>query len=155
MALWVVNDTRRPLIGCLVEWSLKDDRGEVVTRGSAQVDAPAQRAYRVMLLRWQVREDRVYSVVLRLLHKGQVIDENRYDDPFHPLPRPRNYPWSYDPKLGMRCYGGPHAQSSLRVLNTWYGRLARAILPVHDWAERWLAEGLDPRLAAWLKRLFG
>jgi beta-mannosidase len=159
VALWVVNDTQRPLLGCLVEWSLQDERGDVLTRGSAQVDLPAQRTHRVMLLKWQraeqVRGDGVYSVVLRLQHNGQAIDENRYDDPFHPLPRPRNYPWSYDPQFGMRCYGGPHAQSSLRVLNTWYGRLARAILPVHDWAERWLAEGLDPRLAVWLKRLFG
>jgi beta-mannosidase len=155
VALWVVNDTRKPLLDCLVEWRLEDERGEVVTRGSAQIDAPAQRAHRVMLLPWRVREDRAYTITLRLLHRGQVIDENQYNDPFHPLPRPKAYPWSFDPQFGMRCYGGPHAQSSLRVLNTWYGRLARAILPVHDWAERWLVEGIDPRLAAWFKRLFG
>jgi beta-mannosidase len=155
VALWVVNDTIKPLIGCLVEWGLEDERGEIVTRGSAQVDVPAQRAHRVMLLGWRVREERAYSVVLRLVHDGRTVDENRYDDPFHPLPRPRAYPWSFDPQFGMRCYGGPHAQSSLRVFNTWYGRLARAIFPVHDWAERWLAQGPDPRLSAWLKRLFG
>ena len=52
VALWVVNDSRRPLVGCLVEWRVQDEQGEVVTRGSAQVDAPAHRAYRVTQLRW-------------------------------------------------------------------------------------------------------
>jgi beta-mannosidase len=155
VALWVVNDTMRPLLNCLVEWRLEDEQGEVLTRGSAQVDVPAQRAHRVTLLAWRIRADRVYSIVLRLLHGGRQIDENRYHDPFHSLPRPSDYPWSFDTRFGMRCYGGPHARSSLRVLNTWYGRLARVLFPVYDWAERWLADGLDPRLTRWLERLLG
>jgi hypothetical protein len=84
-----------------------------------------------------------------------VVDENVYEDPFHPLPRPQHYPWHFDRQLGMRCFGGPHAQSSLKVLNTWYGRLARWVFPVHEWAEERLAGKSRPRLEAWLQRLFG
>jgi beta-mannosidase len=155
VALWVVNDLTRPLMDCLVEWMLEDERGEVVTRGSARVDVPAQRAHQVSLLAWRLEADRRYLLQLRLLQKGQVLDENRYDDPFHPLPRPRDYPWHFDPQFGMRCYGGPHAKSSLRIFNTWYGRPASWIFPVYDWAERMLEKKPDPRLNAWFKRFFG
>jgi hypothetical protein len=55
----------------------------------------------------------------------------------------------------MRCYGGPHAQSSLRVFNTWYGRLARWLFPVYEWAEEMLSGKSRPGLERWLKRLSG
>jgi beta-mannosidase len=167
IALWAVNDQRRPLVECLVEWQFtrvasadtdtnKDaDAGAVVTRGSAQVDLPAQRVIRVALLQWRPDPGRRYRVSLRLLHRGAVIDENHYQAPFHPLPRPGKYPWHFDRQLGMRCYGGPHAASSLKVLNTWYGRLARWFFPVHEWAEAMLAQEPSPKLNAWLKRFFG
>jgi beta-mannosidase len=156
VALWAVNDQRRPLVDCLVEWHVSAVSGDaVVTRGSAQVDLPAQRTIRVTLLHWRPDPDKRYRVSLRLLHRGAVIDENRYEDPFHPPPRPDNYPWHFDQRLGMRCYGGRHAASSLKVLNTWYGRLARWFFPVHDWAEAMLAQKPSPRRMAWLKRFFG
>jgi hypothetical protein len=84
-----------------------------------------------------------------------VVDENHYADHFGPLPRPAYYPWHFDPRLGMRCYGGPHAQSSLKVLNTWYGRLARWVFPVYEWAEAMLGGEQTPALNAWFKRFFG
>jgi beta-mannosidase len=156
IALWVVNDLPRPLLRCLVEWELRNERGDVVTRGSAREDIPAQRAHRVSLLAWKIDPERTYTVMIRLLRNDQLLDENRYEDPFHMPPRPKNYPWHFDPVLGMRCYGGPHARSSLRVLNTWYGRLARLIFPIHDWAENMLAEPkMSSRLGALLKRIYG
>ena len=86
----------------------------------------------------------------------QEVDENRYNDPFHILPRPRSFPWHFDTVLGMRCYGGPHAKSSLRVLNTWYGTLARWLFPIYDWAQDILAgKEMPSRLGATLKRLYG
>jgi hypothetical protein len=155
VALWAVNDQRRPLVECLVEWLVTDqDGGTMMTRGSAQVDLPAQRTIRVTMLHWRPDLEKRYRLSLRLLHRGTVIDENVYEDPFHPLPRPDKYPWHFDPRLGMRCYGGPHAASSLKVLNTWYGRLARWIFPVYDWAEAML-QAPSPRRSAWLKRFFG
>ena len=161
IALWAVNDQRRPLVECLVEWrvsAVSDGDGRdaaVVTRGSAQVDLPAQRAIRVSMLHWRPEPEKRYRVVLRLLHQGALVDENVYEDPFHPLPRPQNYPWHFDRLLGMRCFGGRHAQSSLKVLNTWYGRIARWFFPVHEWAESMLRHKAQPPMAAWLKRLFG
>jgi hypothetical protein len=126
-----------------------------VTRGSAQEEVPAQRAHRVTLLTWKVDPARSYTVSLRLSHRGQVLDENRYQDPFHMPARHRRFPWDVDPVLGMRCFGGPHAVSSLRVLNTWYGRLARLLFPVYDWAEAMLAgQGMPSGLGTWLKRIF-
>jgi beta-mannosidase len=154
-ALWVVNDLTRPLLRCLVEWEVRDDRGEVVTRGAAQEDIPAQRAHRVTLLTWNVDLARSYQVWLYLTQKGQILDENRYDHLFHFSPRPANYPWHFDSTLGMRCYGGSHAQSSLRVLNTWYGKLATWLFPVYEWAERRLAGQKSSKWDAWLKQLFG
>jgi beta-mannosidase len=155
VALWAVNDLQRPLIDCLVEWSLADASGALVTRGSARVDLPAQRARRVTVLDWRLKPDERYTVHLRLLHRGGLLDENRYEDPFHPLPRPKGYPWQFDRFLGMRCYGGPHARSSLKVFNTWWGRLASWILPVYAWAEEMLAEKPDPKWYPWLRRIFG
>jgi len=155
VALWAVNDQRRPLVQCLVEWQFTDEAGTVVTRGSAQVDLPAQRVIRVTLLQLRPDPSRCCRVTLRLLHRGTVIDENVYEDPFHSLPRPAKYPWHFDQRFGMRCYGGPHAQSSLKVLNTWYGRLARGLFPIYEWAEGMLGGKQNPRLNAWLRRLFG
>jgi beta-mannosidase len=156
VALWAANDQRRPLVDCLVEWRFTEaGAGSEVTRGSAQVDLPAQRAIRVTLLHWQPVPGARYDVTLRLLHRGDLVDENHYADPFHHLPRPDGYPWHFDPQIGMRCYGGPHAQSSLKVLNTWYGRLARWVFPVYEWAEAMLGGKRTPRLNAWLRRFFG
>jgi beta-mannosidase len=153
-ALWVVNDLARPLLRCLVEWKVQDDEGQVVTHGAAQEDIPAQRAHRVTLLTWNIDRTKSYQVWLCLTQKGQKLAENHYDDLFNFPPRPANYPWHFDPVLGMRCYGGPHAQSSLRILNTWYGRLATWLFPVYEWAERRLAGEFSPQLDAWLKKLF-
>jgi hypothetical protein len=156
VALWVINDLPRPLLECLAEWEMRDGNGRVVTRGSAQEDIPAQRAHRISQLRWSADPAEPCVVHLRLLHRGKVLSENRYENPFHIQARPAHYPWDFDPLLGMRCYGGPHAQSSLQVLNTWYGRLARAIFPVYDWAESMLREDRVPsRLRGLLKRLYG
>lgn len=156
IAIWVVNDLYRPLLRSLVEWEVVDETGQVVTRGSAQSDIPAYRAHRIALLSWRVEVDRRYQVTLRLRHQGQLLDENTYDDPFHLVPRPEHFPWDFDPVLGMRCFGGPHAVSSIQVLNTWYGRLARLILPVYEWGERMLLEHkANPRLDAFLRRVLG
>ena len=156
VALWAINDLPRPLLKCLAEWEVRDRHGSVVTRGSAQEDVPAQRAHRIALLRWAVDPAEEYVVHLRLIHRGEVVSENVYEDPFHIQARPAHYPWDLDPVLGMRCYGGPHAQSSLQVLNTWYGRLARAILPLYDWAESMLREQQVPSgLGKLLKGLYG
>jgi hypothetical protein len=39
------------------------------------------------------------------------------------------------------------------VLNTWYGRIARALFPVYEWGEQLLAgDELPQGLATWLKR---
>ncbi len=155
VALWAINDLRRPLLKSLAEWELRDARGTVLTRGSAQEDVPAQRAHRVSLLRWAIDPGERYVVYLRLSQGDEVLSENLYEDPFHIQPRPEHYPWDFDPLLGMRCYGGPHAQSSLRVLNTWYGRLARAMLPVYDWAESMLkGREAPPLLGQLLKRFY-
>ena len=155
-ALWVVNDLAQPLLGCLVEWEVESGDGGIVTRGSAQADLPAMRAYRVTLLTWKVDPQKSYQVSLRLSRNGRMLDENRYEDPFHFLPRPKGYPWLVDPVLGVKCYGGRRARSSLRVLNTWYGRLATWLFPVYAWAERQLKENAsNPRLDALLRWLFG
>jgi hypothetical protein len=155
-ALWVVNDLAQPLLGCLVEWELASDDGTIVTRGSAQVDIPATRAYRVTILTWKVDPERSYRVSLRLSRKGQVLDENCYEDPFHFLPRPKGYPWLVDPVLGVKCYGGRRARSSLRVLNTWYGRLATLLFPVYAWAEQQLVDNTpNEKRDAVLRWLFG
>jgi hypothetical protein len=156
IAIWVANDLPRPLIRALVEWEVTDQTGAVVTRGSAQNDIPALRTHRISQLSWRLDLDRRYRVVLRLRHRDRVLDENTYDDPFHLVPRPDHFPWAFDPVLGMRCFGGSHAVSSLKVLNKWYGWLARLILPVHDWAEKMLQENKpNPRMDAILRRIFG
>jgi hypothetical protein len=108
-----------------------------------------------MLLHWKLKPDRSYKVLLRLLQKGQLLDENLYDDPFHPLARPKGYPWRFDPVLGMRCYGGRYAQSPFRALNTWYGKIASWLLPVYKWVEETLVHESNPRLDALLRKLFG
>jgi beta-mannosidase len=155
VAIWVANDGLRPLLRCLIEWKVTDDQGAVITRGSAQTDVPAQRAHRVMLLYWKLKPDRSYKVLLRLLQKRQLLDENLYNDPFHPLARPKGYPQRFDPVLGMRCYGGRYAQSPFRVLNTWYGKIASWLLPVYKWVEQMLVHESNPRLDALLRKLFG
>ncbi|MBN1580272.1 MAG: hypothetical protein JXA89_06185 [Anaerolineae bacterium] len=156
IAIWVANDLSRPLLRSLIEWEVTDETRTIVTRGSAQNDIPAQRTHRVAQLSWRLDLDRQYKVVLRLRHKGQILDENTYDDPFHFLPRPEHFPWHFDPVLGMRCFGGPHAVSSLNVLNRWTGRLARLIFPVYDWGEQMLLENKsNPRMDALLRRVFG
>jgi hypothetical protein len=135
---------------------VRDDKGSDITRGAAQEDIPAQRAHRIALLDWRRDPGRSYEVHLRLSQRDQILDENRYDDVFGIVPRPAGYPWRFDHLLGMRCYGGPHARSSLRVLNTWYGRLAALLFPVYDWAEHLLSGGTpSPRLQALLRWLLG
>ena len=156
IAIWVVNDHHRPLLRSLVEWEVTDETGKVVTRGSAQSDIPAQRAYPITQLSWRLDADCRYKVILRLRHEGQILDENIYDDPFHLVPRPEHFPWDFDPILGMRCFGGPHAVSSLRVLNTWYGRLVRLLFPIYDWGEQMLLEHKsNPMMDGLLRKLFG
>jgi beta-mannosidase len=155
-AVWVVNDLARPLLNALVEWQIVDAAGKLVTRGSAMSDIPAQRAHRVALISSQLDLSETYTIELELSHDGQPLDTNTYRDPFHMPPRPRNYPWHFDPVLGMRCYGGPHAASSLAVLNTWYGKLARALFPVYDWAESILAGAKLPSVVeGLLRRMLG
>lgn len=155
-ALWVINDLNRPLLRCLAEWEVQNSKGEIITRGSAQEDIPAQRAHRMSILTWNVEKGHPYVIVLKLSRRGELLDENRYEDPFHMPARPSHYPWDYDPVLGMRCYGGPHAQSSLRVLNTWYGRAARLLFPVYEWLEALLAGHEMPSwTAGLLKWLYG
>ncbi len=156
VALWVANDLLRPLINALIEWQVTDEQGQQVTRGSAQIDIPAQRTHRVHLLDWRLASEHRYHITLRLTHRGQLLDENHYEDPFHPAPRPPDFPWGFDPLLGMRCFGGPHAHSALKVLNTPLGRLARLLFPVYEWAERMLAQhGENPQPNPILKKLFG
>lgn len=156
VAVWVANDLLRPLMRALVEWEVVDEKDNLVTRGSAQADIPAQRAHRIHLLDWKLSPEHRYRVTLRLSHRGELLDENVYDDPFHPAPRPPYFPWGFDPVLGMRCFGGPHAASSLKVLNTWYGRLARLLFPVYTWGEQMLAaHGDTPKPNPILKKLFG
>jgi beta-mannosidase len=155
VGLWVVNDLERPLLRCMVEWLVSDGEGQTVTRGSAQIDLPAQRVHRVTLLEWRLAPEKRYTVTLKLLQGDRVLDENRYENPFHPLERPQGFPWHFDRQIGMRCFGGPHASSSLRLFNTWYGRLAAWVFPVYDWAEQMLANKPSPRLNALLRRVFG
>jgi hypothetical protein len=155
VALWAINDLPRPLLNCFAQWEVRDGAGNVVTHGSVQQDIPAQRAHRLSLLRWRINPTQAYDVRLSLSQRDEIIAENHYDDPFHLPPRPAHYPWTVDPVLGMRCYGGPHAQSSLRVLNTWYGRIARALFPVYEWAEQLLSGGkIPPGPASWLRRIY-
>ncbi len=155
-AIWVINDTHRPLLQSLIEWQVSDKKGNLVTRGSAQSAIPAQRAFRIHTLDWKLDPARKYQVVLRLTHQGRLLDQNVYDDPFHMSPRPPHFPWGFDPVLGMRCFGGPRSVSSLKVLNTWYGRLARWLFPVYRWAEEMLLEHrVNLRLDALLRRLLG
>ena len=155
LALWVVSDLNRPLLRCMVEWLVEDDTGTVITRGSARTDVPQQRAHRVSLLTWRLSPGRRFQITLRLLRGDDVLDENCYQDLFHPLPRPAGYPWHFDTRLGMRCFGGPYAGSSLRVFNTWYGRIAALFFPVYRWAEGMLENRPNPRLSAFLRRVFG
>jgi beta-mannosidase len=154
-AIWVANDLARPLPNALIEWQIRDKTDQIVTRGSAQSDIPAQRAHRVALLSSQIDPSKAYTISLTLSRGGEQIDANCYRDPFRMPPRPQDYPWHFDPVLGMRCYGGPHAQSSLAVLNTWYGKLARALFPVYDWAEEMLRGAkIPPLFERLLQRFF-
>ncbi len=111
-ALWVFNDTMQAYLETTVAWLVTGPDGRVLERGEVPFRVEPNAACRVVDVAWKVGRDQAARVELALRDgTGQTLASNRYDYPFQPLPRPRGYPWKFDPYLGYKVFDRPGAPS--------------------------------------------
>ncbi len=111
-ALWIFNDTVQAYPKAVVRWTVKDASGKLLLDNQQTFDVAANAAQKVCAAEWELPAGDCARVELTLADAdGQVISENAYAHPFQPTPRPKGYPWKFDPYLGTKVFNRADAPS--------------------------------------------
>jgi hypothetical protein len=112
IALWVFNDTPQRYDGLRLTWQVTDPQGRALESGETPVDVGANGVQRVIDARWTIPPAQCARVELALVAAdGETLVTNAYDYPLQPTPRPKGYPWNFDPYLGFKVFDRPGAVS--------------------------------------------
>ncbi|MBX3085948.1 MAG: hypothetical protein KF716_30210 [Anaerolineae bacterium] len=111
-AVWVFNDTAGSIRDCVATCRILDRDDQLIFLKQLPVDIAANQSQRIAALDWSGSAAACWRVELELRDQGgQVVACNQYDCPLQPLPRPRGYPWKFDPFLGCKVFDRPDAPS--------------------------------------------
>lgn len=111
-ALWVFNDTPEPYADVTICWSVRNAQGICVLEGEIPFNVQANASQKVMAITWPIPPEQCAQVELKLVNQdGSILAHNMYQHPFQPMPRPRGYPWKFDPVLGVKVFDHPKAPS--------------------------------------------
>lgn len=114
LALWIFNDTLADYPEASLEWEVRDESGAIRQQGRRFCAIAPNQSQQVARVRWQA--DECAHVVLTLRGAdGAVLAQNQYDHPFRPTPRPKGYPWKFDPVLACKVFDRPVALSLAEV----------------------------------------
>ena len=112
IALWVFNDTQMAYTGAVLRWHIFDAAGGLRAEGETTADIAANGSQRIIGADWTISPADCAAITLTLhAADGQTLCANRYEHPFQPLPRPRGYPWKFDPYLATKVFDRPGAPS--------------------------------------------
>lgn len=111
-ALWVLNDTPDTYPDARFSYKVWDKNDMLILAGDTHLTIAANVSQRVIPAEWKISPAWCACVELALYDAdGGLLAENVYHHPFRPSPRPRGYPWKYDPYLGCKTFGGADALS--------------------------------------------
>jgi beta-mannosidase len=152
-ALWIFNDTPQAYPGLIAHWKVQNAEGQIVLEGHTEWNVAANASQQVMPLSWAFPRE-AYSLVELTLSQpdGTVLAHNAYQHPFQPTPRPRGYPWKFDPFLGVKVFDRPNAPSLAAQTGNGIIQVVPLVLreKIAEWA---LRQQLPPRLLSVLARL--
>jgi len=104
-AIWIANDLLCSYPGCCAEWTVTDDSGRIITESGRQIDVPEDSIVKVCDFNFRVEKDVKYMINLVLSDaNGNILTENRYDDPFNHPNHPKGHPLRACNELGMRLF---------------------------------------------------
>jgi beta-mannosidase len=104
-ALYAVNDSATDLGNCVARWRVISSSGEVVAQDFQPVRLGPDSGQKLRDFSFAMKDEETYNVELDLWSAdGKPLARNRYVDPFHPQPRPKDYPDRMDEELGMRLW---------------------------------------------------
>ncbi|HEX2907360.1 MAG TPA: glycoside hydrolase family 2 TIM barrel-domain containing protein [Phototrophicaceae bacterium] len=110
--LWVCNDTPRNYPNARLQWRILDANQQPVLEGDHHFDLSANAVQRISAVVWKIELTRCAEIEMTLTDaNGSILAENYYAHPFQPSPRPRGYPWKFDPYLGCKVFDHPNAIS--------------------------------------------
>ncbi|GAB4575973.1 MAG: hypothetical protein Kow0077_30130 [Anaerolineae bacterium] len=144
-ALWVFNDTPQTFPGARIVWRVFDPGGALLESGDVSWDVAANASQMVQPLEWAYTREQVDRVEMALrAADGELLAENRYERPLLPMPRPKGYPWKFDPYLGFKVFDRPDAMSL--VDHSTNGLIKRIPLGVRERLAEW---GMRQKLPLW------
>jgi beta-mannosidase len=111
-AIWVLNDTMQTYSDARIRWTVRDASGKALLEGQQTFDVSANAAQKVCTTIWNIPASQCARVELTLISaSGETLSETVYAHPFQPTPRPKDYPWKFDPYLGTKVFNRPDAPS--------------------------------------------
>ncbi len=145
-ALWIFNDLMQPHPNARLRWEVRASDDQLILDGEQAVDVPANSAHKVVDTRWSFPSHQAARVEVSLIsHDGHLLTRNTYQHPFRPTPRPRGYPWKFDPYLGIKVFNRPDAPS---LADHNVHSLLR-LIPL-TWREALAEFGMRQQLPLWL-----
>lgn len=113
VAIWVFNDTPQDYPAVQVQWQARDTHGILMLEGSQECAIKANAVQQITRAHWSIPPKKIEQLELRLIDSatGKTLAENCYLHPFRPSPRPKGYPWKFDPFLGSKVFDRPDAPS--------------------------------------------
>ncbi len=112
IALWIFNDTPQTYPGVTVKWEVYDAENQLLLNEQIVFDVAANASQLVARADWDVNPADCARVEMSLRDAdGEILSRNSYRHPFQPTPRPRGYPWKFDPYLGTKVFDRPGAHS--------------------------------------------
>jgi beta-mannosidase len=152
-ALWIFNDTQQTYPDVMVCWQINDASGHCVLEGQIPFNIAANASQQVMILTWSFPREAYADIQLTLRQQdGTIVAFNRYRHPFQPIPRPRGYPWKFDPVLGVKVFNRADAAS---LANQSSNPVIRSIpLGLREKLAEWmLRQQFSPRLLSLVARI--
>ena len=138
-ALWIFNDTPRAYPNVTLIWHIYDKADRLAAEGHTRIDITANRSSPVMSTDWAVDPADCARVELSLRDgDSTLLASTTYQHPFQPTPRPRGYPWKFDPVLSFKVFDRPDAPSMLDLSSNWMLKLIPVTVRenVAEWALR-------------------
>ncbi len=105
VAVWVINDLLKSFENATIEILIWDDQENVVMDQSLKINVKKNDRILVSSLDFEVKEERDYTVYLRLLDAdGKLLIENRYESAFRHPEHIKEHPHRAHNGLALRTY---------------------------------------------------